>query len=249
MTSTNTSMALLAGIPLLVGLIYYKSTEIKEPFMTSQFTPKRVSEISHQNNCFVSTSNNFESIVPPRISGQVSYGSSIRYDAPPMEHQALDPRNPLAASGLNEPTVRDSTTEGFCQDQTMQQSVVHSLNGDEIDNATQPIVYDRMIYANRKSRLRGDQDHIRGSLPITPNSGNWFNVSVTPHIDLNEGALSVMGGLTNELSAERKLLFDKSSAKTYSTLSGVDVNNTELVNTFDVYNQSSTGDINVSSFF
>ena len=83
------------------------------------------------------------------------------------------------------------------------------------DGEIQPVIYDRFIYANKKSRLYSQGDSIRGDLPIIPAQGNWFVPSVTPHIDLRDGALNVMGGQFNETSS------DLSSMK-YNLTLGVD---------------------------
>lgn len=64
-------------------------------------------------------------------------------------------------------------------------------------DVTQPIIYDRFIFANQNSRLRSQGDPIRGDLAIVPCNNGWFNPSVNPNIDLQEGALNVMGGSDN----------------------------------------------------
>ena len=87
----------------------------------------------------------------------------------------------------------------------------------------QPIVYDRYIFANRHSRLRSQGDPIRGDLAIVPDNNGWFNVSVNPVVDLQEGAMNVMGGVDNKTSNSlSKLIFD-SSGNTINTLGGVDL--------------------------
>lgn len=58
----------------------------------------------------------------------------------------------------------------------------------------QPIVYDRFIYANQRSRLQSQGDRIRGDLPILPNNSGWFQVAVNPTVDLTNSALSVVSG-------------------------------------------------------
>lgn len=91
----------------------------------------------------------------------------------------------------------------------------------------QPIIYDRFIYANQRSRLQGLGDRIRGDLPIVPclpdsnpSSGVWFRPSVTPHIDLTQGALNVMGGSNNETSHALKELMQASVAGTLPAFGG-----------------------------
>jgi hypothetical protein len=72
--------------------------------------------------------------------------------------------------------------------------------------------YDRYIYATQKSNLAAQGDFIRGDLPIMPHPKcGWFNVSVTPHIDLQKGALNVMGGVDNASSRELAALMSLSA--------------------------------------
>jgi len=76
----------------------------------------------------------------------------------------------------------------------------------------QPIIYARAVYANKKSRLNQLGDPIRGDVPIAPLAGeSWFKPAVTPHIDLREGAMTVMGGRHNDTTNELGLLKYKST--------------------------------------
>lgn len=83
---------------------------------------------------------------------------------------------------------------------------VNLLGGD-----TQPVIFDRLIYSNIKSRLRGHGDPIRGDLLITPDSykpdggghPGWFMPAVYPNRDLNMGAMAIIapvGGRNEQLS-------------------------------------------------
>lgn len=71
--------------------------------------------------------------------------------------------------------------------------------GDMINGSTdqQRVVGDRLIFANRNSRLRSQGDPIRGDIPIVPNNTGWFQVSVRPEVDLQGGALNVIAGVSN----------------------------------------------------
>jgi hypothetical protein len=101
------------------------------------------------------------------------------------------------------------------------------------DAAAAPIVYDRLIYANARSRLRkGGTDWIRGDLPIVPvlpeanpESLIWGRPSVTPHIDLNRGAMHVLGGMDNHTQLQLQDLMNASVNGTLSTFSGVPLRN------------------------
>ena len=103
---------------------------------------------------------------------------------------------------------------------------VRALNADGQEESTagddQPIVYDRLIYANKKNRNLAAADVIRGDLPIVPDQGGWFRPSVTPHLDLKQGAMTIIGGQGNETShALSRLIYDSSAGKQNSTFSGI----------------------------
>ncbi len=89
----------------------------------------------------------------------------------------------------------------------------------------QPIVYDRFMFANQKSRLRAQGDPIRGDLPIAPCNNGWFNVAVNPHIDLHEGAMNVIGGADNGTARALGELNFAASGGTETINSGVNMSN------------------------
>ncbi|GHV50386.1 hypothetical protein AGMMS49579_03890 [Spirochaetia bacterium] len=68
-----------------------------------------------------------------------------------------------------------------------QSLVISPFNTEEITNEPPPVVYDRVMYANKRSRLRGYGDFIRGDLPISPQPVGWFTPSVNPVNDLRNG--------------------------------------------------------------
>lgn len=112
----------------------------------------------------------------------------------------------------------------------------------------QPIVYDRLIYANARSRLRGQGDYIRGDLPCipvlpesNPDSLIMFRPSVTPSIDLNQGALNVLGGYDNTTMKQLQTLMARSSDGTLGTFSGAPINNQQIT-------CNSASDVVVSAF-
>ena len=96
-----------------------------------------------------------------------------------------------------------------------------SLNSLGEEDTDQPIVYDRYIYACRNSRLRSLGDPIRGDLPITPCESDWFRPSVQPNIDLQEGAMQVLGGVNNETANALADLIYTSSGNTAFGIGGV----------------------------
>jgi hypothetical protein len=73
-----------------------------------------------------------------------------------------------------------------------QNNEIQSRAAKQSRSGVQPVVYDRFVYANAKSRLRNAADPVRGDLPIVPvlpeankNSVVMFRPSVAPHIDLS----------------------------------------------------------------
>ena len=120
-----------------------------------------------------------------------------------------------------------------------------NASGDNV----QPIVYDRYIYANRNSRLRCQGDWIRGDLPIMPCNTGWFQVSVQPNIDLNQGAMNVMGGINNETSKGLADIIYKTSGNAETAIAGVDMSNHVNMSTmFGGGLTAGQGDVNVTSF-
>jgi hypothetical protein len=86
---------------------------------------------------------------------------------------------------------------------------------------TQPIVYDRIIYANQRSRLYAAGDPIRGDLPIVPVQSDWFRPSVHPQIDLRNGAIAAMSGLDSSTTKEVLALQNAASVGLIDTGSGI----------------------------
>ena len=90
-----------------------------------------------------------------------------------------------------------------------------------IGEVDQPVVYDRYMFANLGSNLRSQGDFIRGDLPVVPNNNGWFNVSVRPNIDLQQGALNVMGGINNETTQQLADLIYTTSGNYKTAIAGV----------------------------
>lgn len=114
----------------------------------------------------------------------------------------------------------------------------------------QAIVYDRYIYSNRNSRLRGQGDPIRGDLPIVPINGNWFIPSQanTPQLSLQQGAMNVMGGVNNETNNSLANLIYNATGGANTTIGGVDMAQTNM--SHQVYGAvaAAQGDVQVTSF-
>lgn len=96
---------------------------------------------------------------------------------------------------------------------------------DSLGQTSQPIIYDRYMFANRNSRLRSQGDMIRGDLSITPCNYGWFQPSVNPAIDLQQGAMNVMGGTFNQTAQNTAHLIHHDSGRTQTTIGGVNLAN------------------------
>lgn len=218
---------------------------------------------------FFSVPGNYQALLNPRFSN-VDYGASIRYNMPSYQNQAV-PCEPLTFSNMAKKNYNGSV-EKFggvgCHDESTNSSSdrvaptpqVEDNSGNYNDapssalpvanmsalnaagDSVQPIVYDRYIYANRNSRLRSQGDPIRGDLPIVPCSSDWFRPAVNPNLDLQQGAMTVMGGFDNETSSALASLIYNASGNSQTTSSGVDMSQ-QLRN-----NTNSLNSINVSSF-
>ena len=145
-------------------------------------------------------------------------------------------------SALNEVYSPNNTVNVLDGNLTVGDMTTINSTGDN----EQAIVIDRYIYANKRSRLRRHGDHLRGDLAIVPNCGNgngWFNVSVTPYIDLHSGALKVMGGDNNETNNTLSEFLFETSGGSHRISSGVDMSGK-----FETQLSGGGGDISYTSF-
>ncbi|MGL5962386.1 MAG: hypothetical protein ACRCZ0_10615 [Cetobacterium sp.] len=168
----------------------------------------------------------------------------------------LDPHNPYSASYANGNynQVLNEIVQAGAVDGWPTSTVA------ELDSATfmtqdgemkQPIIYDRYIYSNRNSRLRGQGDPIRGDLPIVPISGSWFIPSGAyegPNIVLQQGAMNVMGGVNNETNNQLANLIYNSSGGAETAIGGIDMAQTSM--NHNVYGAASAalGDVKMTAF-
>lgn len=95
----------------------------------------------------------------------------------------------------------------------------------QFGESEQPVIMDRYMYANRNSRLRGRGDMFRGDLPIIPAATGWFRPSVIPQVDLQLGAMNVMGGTTNETATALAEMVNRASGGEMTAIGGVDMTN------------------------
>lgn len=91
----------------------------------------------------------------------------------------------------------------------------------------QPIIYDRYMYANRNNRLRSQGDPIRGDIPIAP--GVVAGITpVNPNVDLQLGAMNVIGGYDNETQKALSELVTIASGGAQDTVGGVALSQTAM---------------------
>lgn len=168
----------------------------------------------------------------------------------------LDPHNPYSteyANGnynqvLNE-IVQTGAVDGWPTSTVAELDSATFMNQD--GEMKQPIIYDRYIYSNRNSRLRGQGDPIRGDLPIVPISGSWFIPSGAyegPNIVLQQGAMNVMGGINNETNNQLANLIYNSSGGAETAIGGIDMAQTSM--NHNVYGAASAalGDVKMTAF-
>jgi hypothetical protein len=156
--------------------------------------------------------------------------------APPL--MKADYLNGNAREVLSEAIDSHPASDGFTN--TLPVGNMSTLNnmGEQLDNV---IVYDRMMFANRNSHLRSQGDWIRGDLPIVPSSTGWFQVSVDPAIDLNQGAMNVLGGVQNETAGALANIINTTTGM--STIGGINMSQQELASV-----GASGNDLNVTAF-
>lgn len=169
----------------------------------------------------------------------------------------LDPHNPYSAAYANgnynqvlNNVVGAGSVTGWPTDTVAEVNQASFMTQD--GEMKQPIIYDRFMYANRNSRLRGQGDPIRGDLPIVPISGNWFIPSAAAGNNINQvlqqGAMNVLGGINNETSNALANLIYNSSGGADTTIGGVDMAKTNM--SHQVYGASSAarGDVQITAF-
>lgn len=192
----------------------------------------------------------YQSPLTPRFSN-TGYGGYITYNLPEKKNLAVDPTDPmLLASMVEKPKVKesfkypaDSSSTDFQNkynsltqgSPVQEQPIVSELPIQPMSSSTGtevPLVMDRFIVANLKSNLYGAADFIRGDLPIPPvlpqsdvYSTTMFRPSVSPQIDLNSGAMAVLGGSFNENCRDLVQLQMQSAGGMRDTFAGERWNN------------------------
>jgi hypothetical protein len=184
---------------------------------------------------FYSIPGNHKAATSPRFSN-VDYGANIRYNTPNIKNQG-SPSDPLIFGNMANQNYR-------CGQNNVPQAASNEIIENEdsdypevssslpVGNMTtinasgetiQPIIYDRYIFAAKKSRLRSQADPIRGDVPVTESHEVMFKPSVQASIDLHPGALNVMGGNQNETSNKLSEMMYNSSGNASTIFGGVDM--------------------------
>lgn len=162
----------------------------------------------------MSTKRNMQSVISPRFNAEAT--PAQRFRPPPVSVMANNPNKPIdnqieemASMAVNSDNSK-KVVEKYVDYESAQVPLPKDMcNINVMGTESQPVVYDRLMYSNMRSRLRGQGDYIRGDVQIVPDNykagyqhNNWFQVSVKPERDLNPGAMEHLFGRKEELSLE-----------------------------------------------
>jgi len=162
------------------------------------------------------------------------------YSANAMAHNPVPMMADINNGNYNE--QRDQLYADSLSPQVSDMIPIGAMDTINAEGETDQIVtYNSLMFANRNSTLRSQGDWIRGDLPIVPCKTGWFQVSVNPSIDLNQGAMNVLGGLDNSTSKQMAALMYNDAYTT--TVGGVNLNTQELQSVGAV-----TSDVSVSAY-
>lgn len=226
----------ILGVALVSAMLLYKKP-VKENFWG---LPNRTVRVDREyavksqcdgNTVMYSVPPNYQSMLEPRFSN-VNYGAHIKYNLPCQDHLG-SPHYPLTFQGdvkenyhscsnsCSSPCLMNSEPVCSRQEKMTTCSQINKFSDeakmglvrDDDGIIPQVINYERLIYANQKSRLYGRGDPIRGDLPIVPVNDGWFRPSVNANIDLRQGAINVIAGSDNCTSNALRALQYESSGK------------------------------------
>ena len=171
-------------------------------------------------------------------------GPSCKKDGTPLAFHGGAPIMPASyAAGDYDQVLKNTYNTSDVTPITNMLPIDTMATVNELGETIQPIVYDRFIYANRNSRLRSQGDMIRGDLPVVPCAPGWFRPSVSPNVDLQEGAMNVIGGVDNATTRAMAELIHASSGDTRTTIAGVNMTSVK-----DVATGQAMADVRVTAF-
>lgn len=156
---------------------------------------------------------NYQSMLEPRFSN-VNYGANIKYNLP-CQDQLGAPDYPLTFQGDVRESYEPNSKISNCENikNFVEDARLGTIQSSE-EIIPQVVNYDRLIYANQRSRLYGRGDPIRGDLPIVPINDGWFRPNVHPNVDLRQGAINVIAGSENCTANAVRALQAEYSGKT-----------------------------------
>jgi len=244
MFNAKFACTMIAMIISIFAIANFDNTVVSsEGFVNAPRTTKVIRTVADSRAAaakgqFYAVPGTYQSALAPRAYGG-QYGAYINYKMPEQKNLAV-PSDPLAMGQMAE-SYCGSCTSGSCGTKKMMKESFEAPAQDEYPSVTnmipvgdmttvnadgetmQPVVYDRLIYANRNSRLRSQGDMIRGDLAIAPQQTGWFQVSATPNVDLQQGAMNVLAGPQNETTQALTALINQSSGGVDKTIAGVDI--------------------------
>jgi hypothetical protein len=208
-----------------------KRKTVVEPFLATNMTYKvdKVYDNSGGNGDFLSVPGVFQSTIPPRFGMLNGAVTSV-----PTKNGSVYPGLAPIYKNL------DVGSMAFNPSSPLHQGIMDN-DGDMI----QPVVYDRLMYANKRSRLLEGADFIRGDLPIFPQNLGWFSPSVQPHIDLRRG---IIDNFDKDTADQLQLLQMKSQGKFDRAFQGEMIPPNTLIPTYGTFINPSVGDVEVINF-
>lgn len=219
----------IIGFVVFIVIVIVLATRKNEGFTGLENLGYRIETVQAESpeaaakGSFYSVPANYQSNLSPRMSNSLGYGSLLRTDMP-SENNRGSPKDPLTyGESIDDEEDNEKDTQ--------------------TDSKPQSITYNRLVYAQKKSRLKGLGDFIRGDLAIAPlkNTG-WFNVSATPHQDLQAGAMTVMGGANESSHALSKLMYASSGKSVNAFTTGFGTNQ------YTTSANGKNGDLQVTAF-
>jgi len=213
LTNTNT-ICLITLASVALYLFNKKSNLVKENFGTLPPQVVRAEQVVAPKGLTYSQDMyqippTYKPVLNPRQAGMVDYGAFIRYKAPEQglradsmgsikEGYCGSKEGYCGASHLKEGYSKETLSNILPLGETTQVNALGEVQ--------EPIVFNRYIYANQKSRNANEADFIRGDLPIMPMSKGWFAPSANPQTALREGAMMILGGEDNKTTKEVQAL-------------------------------------------
>lgn len=243
--SSSNPLLLILGLSAIY-LMVNKQSRVVEHFGMNPPRAVRIETVA-QETCgpmkgqMYTVPGQFQAMLNPRQAGMVDYGASIRYKTPDSKYMARDmgslQGNHMIQEHYSAPfknQVPSNYSAGNYQAQVNNLNRAHTVSQKQspsnnvtvnalgqMEENCNPIIYDRYVFANQKTRTMSAGDFIRGDLPIIPEQTNWFSVSANPQTMLRDGAIAVMGGLDNNTGKELMALKSATSGGILDTGSGV----------------------------